>query len=178
MQFSVFLSWNFPSLTTREPYFSIIILPLLFCHYFLKRCVCSRMFDSELSVWLLSIDRCKYGDVGSSGAVGGRPELRPRHRTRCWKLLWSSWVYGPLYFPCFSKFKTHVTFNNKTKIYPQKNISNPCMIEALWDFTWIWASLHGCANNWGCKKVKAGKWFAHFSTWFAHLSTYLISTAL
>lgn len=51
-----------------------------------------------MSDWrFLFIIRCEHGDAGSPGIVGGGPELRPWHRSRCRKLLRSSWVYEPLF---------------------------------------------------------------------------------
>lgn len=61
----------------------------------------SRLFASFALIYAavclmhIFLCRCKHGDVGSPGFVGGRPELRPRHRSRCWELLWSSRVYVP-----------------------------------------------------------------------------------
>lgn len=66
-------------------------------------------------IWALRVfnNRRKHGDAGPPGIVGGGPELRPRHRARRWKLLWSSWVYVLLLFPHVVKVPVWKKDNDK-----------------------------------------------------------------
>lgn len=86
-------------------------------------CICSKVFDPSF-VCTFFVTRCEHGDAGSASTVGGRPELRPWHRSRCWKLLWSSWVYGPYLFSICSSHLTTPVCNLtvfSSKIFINKN---------------------------------------------------------